>query len=228
MRPAAGTAGVGNGRPSLQTWIAHSEISVLPVPPAGSGDHRSRVGDERIAGRVEQSLQCFAKFWRSRILKRAKLWARVADDIRPLKEPATIGRALTEEDRQRLLKAAVMHPEGETAHLAAILCLNTTAKGCELKALQWSDVDLFARTLTIRTSKTAAGERVVPLTDVLFRRWRSCVGEQNLSAPPSHRITSLRLSCRNSRLAARRSSTTKSQRSTRLLTSKAGGRLGAP
>ena len=163
MRPAAGTAGVGNGRPSLQTWIAHSEISVVPVPPAGSGDHRSRVGDERIAGRVEQSLQCFAKFWRSRILKRAKLWARVADDIRPLKEPATIGRALTEEDRQRLLKAAVMHPEGETAHLAAILCLNTTARGCELKALQWSDVDLFARTLTIRTSKTAAGERVVPL-----------------------------------------------------------------
>ena len=26
-----------------------------------------------------------------RILKRAKLWARVADDIRPLKEPSTIG-----------------------------------------------------------------------------------------------------------------------------------------
>ena len=101
-----------------------------------------------------------------RILKRAKLWARVADDIRPLKEPATIGRALTEEDKQRLLKTAVVRPEWETAYLAAILCLNTTARGCELKSLQWSDVDLFARSLTIRTSKTAAGERVVPLTDV--------------------------------------------------------------
>lgn len=101
-----------------------------------------------------------------RILKRARLWARVADDVRPLKEPSTIGRALTEEDKQRLLKTAVMRPEWETAYLAAILCLNTTARGCELKALQWSDVDLFARTLTIRTSKTAAGERVVPLTDV--------------------------------------------------------------
>ena len=101
-----------------------------------------------------------------RVMKRARLWARVADDIRPLKEPNTIGRALTEEDKQRLLKTAVMRPEWETAYLAAILCLNTTARGCELKALQWSDVDLFARTLTIRTSKTAAGERVVPLTDV--------------------------------------------------------------
>ncbi len=101
-----------------------------------------------------------------RILKRAKLWARVADDIRPLREPSTIGRAITEEEKQRLLKTAVMRPEWETAYLAAILCLNTTARGCELKGLQWSDVDLFARTLTIRKSKTAAGERVVPLTGV--------------------------------------------------------------
>jgi integrase len=101
-----------------------------------------------------------------RILKRAKLWARVSDEIRPLKEPGTIGRALTEDDKQRLLKTAVMRPEWETAYLAAILCLNTTARGCELKGLQWSDVDLFSRTLTIRKSKTAAGERTVPLTDV--------------------------------------------------------------
>ncbi|MBI3475212.1 MAG: tyrosine-type recombinase/integrase [Acidobacteria bacterium] len=101
-----------------------------------------------------------------RILKRAKLWARVADDIRPLKEPSTIGRAITEEEKLRLLKTAVMRPEWETAYLAAILCLNTTARGCELKGLQWCDVDLFNRTLTIRKSKTAAGERMVPLTEV--------------------------------------------------------------
>ena len=101
-----------------------------------------------------------------RILKRARLWARVADDIRPLREPSTIGRALTEDEKQRLLKTAVMRPEWETAYLAAVLCLNTTARGCELKGLQWCDVDLFARTLTIRKSKTAAGERIVPLTDV--------------------------------------------------------------
>ena len=66
-----------------------------------------------------------------RMLKRAKLWARVADDIRPLKEPSTIGRALTEEDKQRLLRTAVTKPEWETAYLAAILCLNTTARGCD-------------------------------------------------------------------------------------------------
>jgi integrase len=101
-----------------------------------------------------------------RIMKRARLWARVADDIRPLREPETIGRALTDKEQQRLLKTAVLRPEWETAFLAAILCLDTTARGCELKGLQWSDVDLFAKTLTIRKSKTAAGVRIVPLTDV--------------------------------------------------------------
>jgi len=101
-----------------------------------------------------------------RIMKRARIWARVADDIRPLREPSTIGKALTEDEKQRLLQTAAIRPEWETAYLAGILCLNTTARGCELKGLQWSDVDLFAKTLTIRKSKTVAGERVVPLTDV--------------------------------------------------------------
>jgi hypothetical protein len=89
-------------------------------------------------------------------------FCQLPDDIRPLKEPSSIGKALTEEEKQQLLKTDVLRPEWETAYLAAILCLNTTARGCEL----WCDVDLFARTLTIRKSKTAAGERAVPLKDV--------------------------------------------------------------
>ncbi|MGP0021304.1 MAG: tyrosine-type recombinase/integrase [Candidatus Sulfotelmatobacter sp.] len=123
-----------------------------------------------------------------RIMKRARIWARVADDIRPLKEPSSIGRVLTEDEKQRLLKMAALRPEWETAYLAAILCLNTTARGCELKGLQWSDVDLFARTLTIRRSKTAAGERAIPLTDVAV----SALGRLRLRAEgfgtvePSH------------------------------------------
>lgn len=80
-----------------------------------------------------------------RIMKRARLWARVADDIRPLREPSTIGKALTEDEKHRLLRTAVMRPEWETTYLAAVLCLNTTARGCELKGLRWSDVDLFGK-----------------------------------------------------------------------------------
>jgi integrase len=81
--------------------------------------------------------------------------------VQPVSQSLSRQDGLTlEEEKKRLLKTAVMRPEWETAYLAAILCLNTTARGCELKGLQWSDVDLFAKTLTIRKSKTAAGERV--------------------------------------------------------------------
>ncbi len=51
-------------------------------------------------------------------------------------------------------------------YLASIICLNTTARGCELKGLKWEDVDLFGKTMTIRKSKTQAGERTEPLTAV--------------------------------------------------------------
>jgi len=33
---------------------------------------------------------------------------------------------------------------------AVILCLNTTARACELKGLKWADVDLFSRIVTIQ------------------------------------------------------------------------------
>jgi integrase len=104
-----------------------------------------------------------------RVLKRAKLWYPLADEIKPLKEPSTIGRALILEEKLRLLKVASNRPEWQTAYWAAILALNTTMRGCELKGLRWSDVDLFERTLTIRKSKTTAGERILPLTEDAYQ-----------------------------------------------------------
>lgn len=99
-----------------------------------------------------------------RILKRAKLWHTMADDVRPFKEPITIGRALTPSEKQCLLEAASLKPEWETAYFAAVIALNTTMRGCEIRGLRWSDVDLLKDTLNIRKSKTDAGIRVIPLT----------------------------------------------------------------
>ena len=41
----------------------------------------------------------------------------------------------------------------------------TTMRGCELKGLRWRQVDFIQRTITVRrtTTKTDAGERVIPL-----------------------------------------------------------------
>ena len=97
------------------------------------------------------------------ILKRARLWTRFADDVKPLPLTKSIGRAMSHAEKLRLLKVAASRPEWQTARTAMILALNTTMRGCELKGLQWRDVDLMERTLTIRVSKTDAGLRTIPL-----------------------------------------------------------------
>jgi integrase len=98
-----------------------------------------------------------------RVLKRAKRWSSIADEVPRLPERRDIGRALSFEEKSRLLRMTAAKPEWETARMAAILALNTTMRGCELKGLRWRDIDLIENTLTIQRSKTAAGERVIPL-----------------------------------------------------------------
>lgn len=77
-----------------------------------------------------------------------------------------------------MLSVAQSRPEWETAYLAAVISLNTTARGCELKGLKWSDIDMPGRILTIQRSKTLEGQRSIPLTDdaynaLLFLRMRA-------------------------------------------------------
>jgi integrase len=98
-----------------------------------------------------------------RVLKRAKRWHLVEDEIPQLPERRDIGRALLPDEKLRLLKIAQSRPEWETAYLASVLALNTTMRGCEIKQLSWRDIDFLDRSLVIRRSKTLAGERVIPL-----------------------------------------------------------------
>jgi integrase len=100
-----------------------------------------------------------------RILKRAKRWILIADDIRPMKEPRSIGRALSYEQKVRLLRAADSNPEWQNARLAMTLALCTTMRGVEIKNLHWQDVDLIRKSFTVRRSKTDAGLRSIPMND---------------------------------------------------------------
>ncbi len=63
----------------------------------------------------------------------------------------------------KLLHRAAARPEWQTAAFAARLALNTTMRSCEIKELRWRDVDMIGRSLTVKKSKTDAGERVIPL-----------------------------------------------------------------
>lgn len=97
------------------------------------------------------------------VLKKAKRWYLFADEIKPLPVCEEVGRALTYEGKLKLLKTAAPRPEWQNASWAATFALNTTMRGCEIKQLRWQDIDLIEKALTIRRSKTEAGERVIPL-----------------------------------------------------------------
>src|SRR5262249_20628508 len=68
-----------------------------------------------------------------RVLRRAKCWYPLAEDIKPLPEPRGPGRALSYEEKVRLTKTAGIKPAWQIARLAMTLALNTTMRGCELK-----------------------------------------------------------------------------------------------
>jgi len=95
-----------------------------------------------------------------RVLKRAKRWHFVADEVPHLPERKDVGRALALDEKLRLLRIAATRPQWESACMASVLALNTTMRGCEVKQLRWRDVNLVDRTLT--PCESQQGERVGP------------------------------------------------------------------
>jgi integrase len=98
------------------------------------------------------------------VLKKAKLWALFTDDIKTLEVEHHVGRALDDDQKLRLLRMAESRPEWEAAFCAAVIALNTTMRGVELKHLRWADVDMNQQLVRLRKSKTEAGKRTIPLT----------------------------------------------------------------
>ena len=100
------------------------------------------------------------------ILKRYKQWNRLADDVKMLPKASKPARVLTVEEKARLLEISRVKPAWLVARCAALLALNTTMRGCELKGLRRKNVDLFEKAITIErhSTKTDAGARMIPLT----------------------------------------------------------------
>ena len=103
------------------------------------------------------------------ILRRAKVWARIADDYKGMPENKKgPGRALSPEHEHRLFEIAASKPGWAVAYYASLLAANTTARGCEIKGLQLRDINMLEKTIQIRraSTKTDAGARMVPLNDL--------------------------------------------------------------
>ncbi len=98
-----------------------------------------------------------------RVLKKYKLWSRLADDYRRLPEPKDIGRALSPEEELKLFETASSRPEWEVVFWISLVTANTTAGGVELRNVRLSDIDLKAQTLTVKVGKNRFRARVLPL-----------------------------------------------------------------
>ena len=96
------------------------------------------------------------------VLKRAKRWHHFSEDIHPLPVRQNIGRALTYEEKVKLLHRAAARPEWQTVACAARLALNTTMRGCEIKEMRWRDVDMIGRSLTVRGARQRPGSGLSP------------------------------------------------------------------
>jgi len=102
------------------------------------------------------------------ILKDARCWAEIGEEYKPLRESSRgPGIALAPEQERRLFETARQKPQWDAAYYAALVAVNTTQRGCELKGLRLRDVDLLGRVVKVRrdATKTDAGRREIPLND---------------------------------------------------------------
>jgi integrase len=102
------------------------------------------------------------------ILRKHLLWHFLEPDYRPLRERAEVWWSLTADEVQRLLEAA-KKSRSKSLYPALVLLLNTGMRVTELRLLQWRQVDLLGRSLTVGRSKTPGGEgRAIPLNQDAF------------------------------------------------------------
>jgi integrase len=102
----------------------------------------------------------------SMILKKAKLWRRIADDYKPLPTKASdIGRALTRDELRHLATVSATDVDWMAAFYGSVLAANTGLRGGEIKRLRIGSLDLENRRLKIRRAdtKSDAGARTIAL-----------------------------------------------------------------
>ena len=121
------------------------------------------------------------------VLRKHKLWERIKDDVKMLEENEEIGRALSEDEKNRLL-AAAKASASRSLYPAIMVSVHTGLRNEELRLLRWRQIDLINRQIIVGKSKTAAGKgRNVPLNQTAWQilmDWRSCFPH----ARPEHAV----------------------------------------
>src|SRR5579871_5200154 len=147
--------------------ILKNKLGLIPIRKITAETLLAYVRNRKTAGIANGTINREMDVVRG-VLRRAKLWAWLAEDVRPLPARSKFGRALALDEKLRLERLAKERPEWQTARLAMTLALNTTMRASEIRGLRWCDIDLSERWLLIHQSKTEAGERAIPLNETAF------------------------------------------------------------
>ncbi len=109
------------------------------------------------------------------ILRKNRLWHLLEPDFHPMQENEEVGRALTMEEVEKILVAAIAS-RSRSLFPALMVFLHTGVRAAEGK-IKWKQIDFEKRTIAVGKSKTKGGSgRVVPLNDEAYEillEWRS-------------------------------------------------------
>jgi integrase len=91
------------------------------------------------------------------VLRKAKLWSKITDDVSMLKEREDIGRELSDDEVHRLL-VACKASASRGLYPAVLTSIHTGLRSQESRLLRGHQVDLIEGPLTVGKSKTQGGE----------------------------------------------------------------------
>jgi integrase len=123
------------------------------------------------------------------LLDHHKLWLKLREgsrSLKMLKENEDAGRALSDDELQRLLKAC-RESKSRALYTAVIFSVFTGLRNSELRNTKWKQIDLLKGTLIVGKSKSRAGTgRVINMSEQaqeLITLWRG-----NFAALPDHYV----------------------------------------
>jgi integrase len=110
------------------------------------------------------------------MMKAARLWSAISDDVRMLPERRDVGRALTPDEEKKLLEACRKSPQ-KALYTAVVIFCNTGLRNAELRRARWSQVDFMKAEFQVGEAKTEGSEgRIIPLNQAAlgeFKEWKS-------------------------------------------------------
>jgi integrase len=121
------------------------------------------------------------------ILRRHRVWADIQQHVRMLPTRDDVGHALSSDEEAALLSACIKS-RSRCLYPAVMIALNTGMRYSEIRLLQWKQVDIAGKFLTVGKSKTPTGTgRVIPLNARMISVLEMWAG-QFPNRQPSHYV----------------------------------------